>query len=69
MAAATRRMFSHQMLRFPAAANTPAVTSSESPGRKKPNISPVSANTIAVMADRPPTRTIVSTSVSCGRGA
>ena len=63
MAAATRSTFSHQMLSFPAAANTPAVTRSESPGRKKPTMRPVSANTIAVMADSPPTRTIVSTSV------
>src|SRR6185369_15630327 len=52
------------MLSFPCAAKTPAVTRRESPGRKKPTISPVSANTMAVMADRPPTATIVSTSVS-----
>jgi hypothetical protein len=52
------------MLSFTCAAKTPGVTSSESPGRKKPTISPVSANTTAVMADRPPTATIVSTSVS-----
>src|ERR1700693_794705 len=52
------------MFKFPFAAKTPAVTSSESPGRKNPTMSPVSANTMAVMADRPPNATIVSTSVS-----
>jgi len=37
----------HQMLRTPAAATTPAVISSESPGRKKPTRRPVSVKTIA----------------------
>jgi len=47
-----------------AAAKTPAVTRSESPGRKNPTMRPVSAKTIAVIAFRPPTRTRVSTSVT-----
>jgi hypothetical protein len=38
------------MFRSPRAAKSPAVTSSESPGRKKPIISPVSVKT---MIDRP----------------
>jgi hypothetical protein len=37
----------HQMLRTPAAATTPAVIRSESPGRKKPRSRPVSVKTIA----------------------
>ncbi len=37
--------------------NSPAVTSSESPGRKNPTRSPVSANTTAASVARPPTRT------------
>src|SRR5713101_8210282 len=64
MAAAINRTFSHKMFSRPAAAKTPAVTRSESPGRKNPTISPVSAKTIAVIAESPPTATIVSTSVS-----
>src|SRR5690242_14595408 len=52
------------MFSWPMAANTPAVTRSESPGRKKPMSRPVSAKTMVVMAVRPPTRTSVSTSVS-----
>ena len=64
IAAAMSRTFSQRIESFPAAAKTPAVTSSESPGRKNPTMSPVSANTIAVMAPSPPTATIVSTSVS-----
>src|SRR5512143_1195406 len=51
-------------LSLPVAAKTPAVTRSESPGRKKPTRSPVSAKTIAVIAVSPPTRIRVSTSVS-----
>ena len=35
----------------------PAVTSSESPGRKNPTRRPVSAKITAVSAARPPTRT------------
>ena len=36
--------------------NSPAVTSSESPGRKKPTSKPVSAKITAVSATRPPQR-------------
>ena len=47
MAATISRTFSHQMSSPPAAATSPAVMSSESPGRKKPMRSPVSVKTIA----------------------
>ena len=41
---------------------SPAVTSKESPGRKKPTSRPVSTKTIAVRPTMPPTRTKDSTS-------
>src|SRR5262245_63808921 len=56
--------FSFTMSSWPVPANTPAVTSSESPGRKNPMSSPVSAKMMIVIAVIPPTRTSVSTSVS-----
>ena len=50
------------MSRCPAAAKMPAVTSSESPGRKKPIIRPVSAKTMTTSMSSPPQRMIPSTS-------
>ena len=43
-----RKRLRYRILSSPVAANNPAVTRSESPGRKNPNSSPVSANTIIV---------------------
>jgi len=44
------------MSRSPRAANRPAVTSRESPGRKKPTISPVSEKMMAMRPYRPAIR-------------
>jgi len=54
MAAAMSAKFSQTMSRWtwPLAARRPAVTRSESPGRKKPMSSPVSAKTTAEMPRR-----------------
>src|SRR5437660_9988450 len=49
-----RSPLSHQMFRVPLAAKSPAVISSESPGRKKPTSNPVSANTMAKRTPYPP---------------
>ena len=57
MAAALRRTTRVVMERVPSsAATSPAVTSSESPGRKKPAKSPVSQNTMTVRTVYPPQR-------------
>jgi hypothetical protein len=57
MAAITSEMFSQRMFRSPRAAKMPAVVSSESPGRKKPTIRPVSAKTMMIRPTDPTSRT------------
>src|SRR5581483_5836761 len=57
MAATLRSTVRSHTSRPPAAATSPAVISSESPGRKNPTSSPVSMNTMAVSPTYPPHRT------------
>src|SRR5262245_16581779 len=55
---------SQTIFSVPLAANSPAITKRESPGRKKPSMIPVSQKTIAARTEYPPQRISPSRSLN-----